>query len=197
MKKTPRPIQLEKLKTVSAKKEDKDLLYFYSGYEFNLHQMGLSAKGIQLCRITPLNFDNMLLKTFCKKTFPAKGFSTIENNNVRDFLKLTFDEMDRIKAKKAAAVKAYKKALKEGTLPEEVVVVKVEKPKRVHNDKPYVRNKVESREQPKVSVNSYYTKDDKNSSNRNSDERKSYDRDDKKSYGRDDKKSYGRSNDER
>lgn len=219
MKKTLKPIKLENIKSLSGKKEARDLVYFYNDYKFNLYQMGKSAKGLDIFRITPVNFDNLLLKTFCKKTFPAKGYSTIETDNIKDFLKLTFDEINRIKTKKAAALKAYKKAVKDGTLPvEEVkpkeVKLKSVKPNKSNSAKPLTRKKVEATNKPKVAVDSYYSNDEKksygknnsskksysknttekNSYSKNNTEKKSYDKKEKSSFSTSGRKSFGNDN---
>ncbi|MGL4760748.1 MAG: hypothetical protein ACRCWG_04745 [Sarcina sp.] len=152
-------IKLENIKNLSGKKDSKETVYFYLDFKFNLHKMGDSASGSSLFRIIPINFDNMLLKTFSKKTFPAKGFSTLESNNIKMTLKNTFDEIVRIKTKKELARKAYEKAKKDGTLPVEEVATPVEKVVRkgAHLDRKTFRKKIADKKDPKIAVDSYKT----------------------------------------
>ena len=160
MTNAPKAIRLEGMKNLSGKKEDKDNIYFYLDFRFNLHKMGDSASGVSLYRITPINFDNMLLKTFSKKTFPAKGFSTIESTNVKKRLKDIFDQLVAVKAKKDTARKAYEKAKREGTLPEEEpVLAKEDKPVRKgqHLERSEFRRKLAEKKNPKVAADSYRT----------------------------------------
>lgn len=152
-----KPIKLETIKNLSGKKENKNNIYYYLDFKFNLHKMGDSADGSSLYRIIPVNFDNLLLKTFSKKTFPAKGYSTIESNNIKLTLKNTFDEILRIKAKKESARKAYEKAVKEGTITVEETTPAVSETKKAKKASPkkIIRKKIESTDKPKVAATSY------------------------------------------
>ncbi|MGL5765363.1 MAG: hypothetical protein ACRCX8_06955, partial [Sarcina sp.] len=143
-----KPIKLENIKTLSGKKDSKDTIYYYLDFKFNLHKMGDSANSIPLFRITPVNFDNSLLKTFSKKNYPSKGYSTIESNDIKLTLKNTFDEILRIKAKKIAAKKAYEKSLKERGVAAVIEAKPVDTiPKEAKKNKPtkkLIRKKVET-----------------------------------------------------
>ncbi|MGL4450286.1 MAG: hypothetical protein ACRCTZ_03715 [Sarcina sp.] len=153
-----KPIKLENIKNLSGKKDSKNNIYYYLDFKFNLHKMGNSANGSSLYRIVPINFDNLLLKTFSKKTFPAKGYSTLESNNIKLTLKNTFDEILRIKSKKETARKAYEKALKEGKIPVEEVQVEKETSTSKKNKptiKKVVRKKFETKVTPKIAVDAY------------------------------------------
>ena len=170
MKNSLKTIKLEDIKKLSGKKDDKNNIYYYLDFKFNLYKMGDSADGISLYRITPINFDTRLLKSFSKKTFIAKGYSTIESNDIKLTLKNTFDEILRIKTKKEFAKKAYEKALKEGKIPVEETTVKTDvtttKKAMPKVAKSFVRKKIEFKIDPKLDPTSYKTSNVKKSDNK-------------------------------
>lgn len=105
-------INLIDLEEVSGKKSVREIVYAYSGYQFNLHKIGDDAEGKPMYRVTATNFDNMLLKKYSKKTYPAKGFSTIQSSNIKQDLMTIFDEISANQKKKALAKKKFERAQK-------------------------------------------------------------------------------------
>lgn len=112
MKNETTVVNLIDLEKVSGKKKVREIIYAYSGYQFNLHKIGDDAEGKSMYRITPTNFDNMLLKKYAKKTYPAKGFSTIQSSKIKEDLMTILDEITAAQKKKALAKKKFERSQK-------------------------------------------------------------------------------------
>lgn len=99
--------RLEDIKEISGKKEFKEIVYTYLNFQFKLYKQGDNAAGHPMYRMTPVNFDNKVLKTAAKKSSPSKGYSSIESANIKRDLKSILDNVVEVQKKKELARIAY------------------------------------------------------------------------------------------
>lgn len=92
--------KLESIKEISGKKEFKEIIYTYLNFQFKLYKQGDNAAGHPMYRITPVNFDNKLLKSAAMKSSPSKGYSSIESANIKRDLKSILDNVIQVQKKK-------------------------------------------------------------------------------------------------
>ncbi|MGL5616806.1 MAG: hypothetical protein ACRDD2_11355 [Sarcina sp.] len=103
---------LSEVSALNGKKKDREIIYTYLDFQFNLHKIGDNAEGKPMYRVQPVNFDCKLLKNPKAKVNAAKGFVNLESLNLKEDLKTIFDNILALKKKKDLARKAYEKSLK-------------------------------------------------------------------------------------